>query len=99
MAKRRKSPIAHDEVVGQFARRLRSVRATRGLTQAELGRLAGLTPTYISRLEGGGAAPGIDLVAKLAKALGTTVPDLLPTDEPPDPLPGLKEQARRMIDA
>jgi hypothetical protein len=29
--------------------------------------------------EGGGAAPGIDLVARLALALGVPVADLLPT--------------------
>ena len=64
------------------------------MTQAELARVAEVTATYISRLESAGAAPGIDLVARLATALGSTVTELLPTTTPPDPLPGLKEQAK-----
>jgi transcriptional regulator with XRE-family HTH domain len=62
-------------------------------------RQAEVTPTYISRLESAGAAPGIDLVARLATALGTTATDLLPTTVPPDPLPVLKEQASQLLAA
>src|SRR5262245_53124217 len=78
MAKRRKARIEQDEVVRLFASRLREVRSSRGLTQAELSRRAQVTASYIWRLESGGAAPGIDLVARLARALGTTTHDLMP---------------------
>jgi transcriptional regulator with XRE-family HTH domain len=88
-----------DEIVQLFAERLRSVRLSRGLTQAELARQAQVTPTYISRLESAGAAPGIDLVARLAGTLGTTTTDLLPVMATPNPLPALKEQARRLLEA
>lgn len=97
MAKRRKVPIEHAGIVQLFAQRLREVRLGRGMTQAELARLAGVTETYVSRLEGAGAAPGIDLVARLAQALGTTTRELLPTEEPLDDLTVLREQAVQML--
>jgi transcriptional regulator with XRE-family HTH domain len=99
MAKKRRVPIVHDPVVRLFADRLRSVRVARGMTQAELGQQAQVTATYVSRLESAKAAPGIDLVARLAAALGTTVTDLMPAAAPPDPLPVLKAQAQRLLAA
>ena len=73
MAKRRR--IRHAEIVELFAARLREVRHSRGMTQAELARQAHVTVSYIGRLESAGAAPGIDLVERLAKALGKTPPE------------------------
>ena len=61
-----------------------------GMTQIDLANRAVVTPTYIAKLEGAKVAPGIDLVARLAKALGTSISDLLPEAEPPDPLPLLQ---------
>src|SRR5437016_5255874 len=96
MAKRRKERIEQDEAVRLFAARLREVRRSRGLTQAELGRRATVTSSYIWRLESGGAAPGIDLVARLAAALGTTSHDLMPVTAPPDTMAVLRDQARQL---
>ena len=50
-------------------------------------------------LESGGAAPGIDLVDRLAVALGTSAADLLPLTEPTDNLPLLREQARKLFES
>lgn len=94
----RKRRIRHAEVVRLFAARLRELRHSRGLTQAELARQAHVTVTYIGRLEAGGAAPGIDLVERLAQALGTTLADLLPTTASPDTLAVLQERAQRLFD-
>jgi DNA-binding XRE family transcriptional regulator len=60
MAKRRKVQIVHDEIVRLFAGRLRSIRLSRGMTQTELADKAGVTATYISKLEsvGAGDRPG-----------------------------------------
>ncbi|MDY3554237.1 helix-turn-helix domain-containing protein [Gemmata sp. JC717] len=97
--KRKTEPIRHDEIVRRFAARLREVRHSRGMTQAALAEAASVTPTYIGRLENGGAAPGIDLVARLAAALGVEVIGLMPTTDPPDPADVLREQARRLFEA
>jgi transcriptional regulator with XRE-family HTH domain len=93
-----KSRIEHAEVVRLFAVRLRELRRSRGMTQAALARQAQITTSYVWRLESGGAAPGIDLVARLARALGTTTHDLLPTTAPPDTLAFLRQQARSLFD-
>jgi transcriptional regulator with XRE-family HTH domain len=91
--------IEHDEIVRRFGGRLREVRASRGLTQAALAERAEVSEAYVGRLERGQAAPGIDLVEKLAQALGTTAADLLLASAPPNPIPVLREQARRHFEA
>lgn len=93
----RKHQIRHAEIVRLFASRLRELRHSRGLTQTELAQKAHVTVTYVGRLEAGKAAPGIDLVQRLAVALGTTIADLLPTSVPPDTLVVLQEQAQRLF--
>ena len=95
---RRSVPIRQSDLVRRFAVRVREVRVARGLTQAGLAAAAQVTAAYVSRLEGGRVAPGIDLVERLAAALGTGVADLLPANSPPDPLPGLRADARRMLE-
>jgi transcriptional regulator with XRE-family HTH domain len=96
MAKRRAKK--REEIVRLFAQRLREVRLQRGMTQAELARLAGVSVTYVSQLESADTAPGIDLVARLAHALGTATTELLPAGAPPDTLAVLQGQARRMFE-
>src|SRR5258708_1316637 len=91
--------IRHAEIVRRFAERLRELRRSRGLTQLELARQAHVTEAYVGRLERGEAAPGIDLVDRLANALGTTAADLLPTTAPLDTLAVLNAQAKRLFDA
>ena len=45
--------MQHDEIVRLFADRLREIRRSRGMTQAELARQTSLTVSYVSRLETG----------------------------------------------
>jgi len=67
------------------------------MTQAELARSAHVAVSYIWKLESGAAAPGIDLVDRLAKSLGTTAHDLLPTGDQPDSVPMLRDQAAKLF--
>ena len=61
-----------------FGERLRSLRKTRGWTQADLARASGLTRSHISRLEAGAIQlPSRERLHRLAQALGTTPDDLL----------------------
>lgn len=96
MAKRKRR-VDQSEIVRLFAARLRELRHSRGLTQAELARQAHVTTSYVGRLESGAVAPGIDLVDRLAKALGTTGQDLLPITASPDTLAMLKDQAQSLF--
>lgn len=94
---RRKARIRQAEIVRLFADRLREIRHSRGMTQLDLARKAHVTVSYIGRLESAGSAPGIDLVSRLADALGTTVADLLPTQPAADTPAILREQAERLF--
>ncbi len=96
MAKRRAKK--REEIVRLFAERLRELRLSRGMTQAELARRAGVSVTYVSQLESADTAPGIDLVARVAKALGITTTELLPPESAPETLAVLKDQAERQFD-
>ncbi len=77
----RKRAVKQPDIVRAFAERLKALRAARGMSQKELAGKAVVTLTYISRLEAGGAAPGIDMVEKLAVALESHVSELLPSVE------------------
>src|SRR4051794_17492693 len=87
-----------EEIVRQFAQRLREVRLLRGMTQADLAQKAAVAVTYVSGLESGDTAPGIDLVDRLANALGTTAADLLPSARPPDHKTVLQKQAKQLFE-
>jgi transcriptional regulator with XRE-family HTH domain len=93
-----KKRIEHDPVVARFGQRLREVRLSRDMTQAQLAESAHVTVSYITRLESGTSAPGIDLVARFAAALGTEIVDLLPTTPLPDDLAVLRRQAKKLFD-
>lgn len=95
---RRRVPIKHSEIVNRFAEMLREVRESRGMTQLDLARKAHVTASYVSRLEGGKVAPGIDMVERLAGSLGVTVTDLLPTTVTPDSLPVLRDQGKQLFE-
>jgi transcriptional regulator with XRE-family HTH domain len=99
MGDKRKVKIEHDDVVKRFARRLRELRVERGMTQADLAQRAQVTATYLSKLESAGAAPGIDLVEKLAAALGTGIADLIPVPSINDPAAVALKQARELFDS
>lgn len=90
--------IAHHEIVARFGSRLRQVRVQRGMSQAQLAERAQASVAYVGRLERGGAAPGIDLVARLAAALGVRAAELMPDEDPPDARGVLRDQARRRFD-
>lgn len=96
----RQQKIKHDEVVRRFGERLREVRRSRGMTQVELAERAEVTVGYISRLESaGGGAVGLDLLARLAASLGSTVAELVPASiNPPDPDAVVQAQVRELAD-
>lgn len=97
MAKR-KNPIRHAEIVRQFAVRLRELRQAKGLTQADLARQAQVALSHLSKLERGDAAPGLDLIDRLARALGTTVTGMLPMTGSPDDAEAHRERVRKLFE-
>ena len=55
---------------------LKRWRAARGLSLRRLAARAGVDFTTIHRIENGRLSPTVNMLARLAKALGTTVPAL-----------------------
>lgn len=97
MAKGNKK-IRYNEIVERFGVKLRELRLSRGMSQTELASRSEVTTNYISRLEKGGAAPGIDLVARLVVALGVQIVDLLPMTPGNDGLEVTRKQAKKLFD-
>lgn len=54
----------------QLARRVRALREARKLSQGQLAELAGTKQPAIARLESGKVVPRLDLLQKIARALG-----------------------------
>lgn len=61
----------------RLARNLRAFRASRGISQEELGDLASLHRTYVGSIERLERNVSLDNIEKLAAALGVDVLDLL----------------------
>lgn len=70
------------EEIGQpaaqlFGKRLKVRRQALGLTQAELFEQTGITAAYISFIERGRANPTLDMMVKLAEAVGAEAWDMI----------------------
>lgn len=67
------------KVIGDNVGRLRRMV---GITQEELAEKAGITATFIARIEGGTRGLSIDVLVKIAEALGVTPDMILLRDNP-----------------
>lgn len=64
-----------------FSSRLRQIRTDRGLSQTELAEKVGVSKTSLSAYESGSKKPSYEIVAKIAKACGTSMDWLCGLDE------------------
>jgi transcriptional regulator with XRE-family HTH domain len=90
--------LTRQGVVRLFSERLKERRRQHGFTQAQLAEAAGIAVTYVSQLKRGETAPGIDLVARIAAALGTTIAELLSEEPSSDAPETLETQARTLFE-
>ena len=60
-----------------FAANLRRFRHAKGISQEDLAYEANVNRTYVSKLEKGMSYPGLEIIAKLADALGVEPAELL----------------------
>jgi transcriptional regulator with XRE-family HTH domain len=74
--------LAPAELVGRVAASLRAVRRARELSQHDLARLAGVTPSAISQAERAERGLSLTTLVRLSSALGCTVDDLLRGEDP-----------------
>ena len=94
----RKKTIQHDPIVLQFAERLRQRRRKLGLSQQELAFRAHVNVGYLGKLERGEAAPGLDMVGRLANTLGVAPAKLIGEGDAAPVLATLKVQVRKKVD-
>ena len=64
-------------VAALFGSTLRRVRREKGLSQEQLAELTGLSTNFVGEMERGLKAPGLTVIVRLARALDTTVQELL----------------------
>jgi transcriptional regulator with XRE-family HTH domain len=74
--------VGHERALGRLARGLERLRAERNLSQADLARVAGVTPSAISQAEAGKRGLSLDTLLVLSESLGTTLDQLLATEAP-----------------
>lgn len=68
------SESGHREALGA---RIRALREAQGLSQRKLALMAGTNQTHLWQIETGRANVGIDLLFRIASALGVNVRDLI----------------------
>jgi transcriptional regulator with XRE-family HTH domain len=69
--------LSPPEIVGRVAASLKAVRRARGLSQHDLGDMAGVTASAISQAERGERGLGLATLVRLSSALHVTIDDLL----------------------
>lgn len=65
------------EVAGHLAENIKSLRESRGLSQAQVAKLAGIPRPTWTNLESGGANPTLGVLLKVAEALHVRLDELL----------------------
>lgn len=63
--------------------RIHGARAAVGISQSELARRLGCTPTAVSYWETGDRLAGVDVLADISAATGVSIVELIPIDDAP----------------
>ena len=69
------------EITKKLGQRIKFIRNKYGISQEELAFKASISTTYMGQLERGEKSPTVDTVFKLAKALDTSISELLLFDK------------------
>jgi XRE family transcriptional regulator, aerobic/anaerobic benzoate catabolism transcriptional regulator len=87
---------ARDEqaFLGELGRRVRHVRALRGMSRKVLARVSGISERYIAQLESGKGNVSIKLLRRVAAAMGTRIEDLVIDDTVPSDWPVFRDLIR-----
>lgn len=71
------SPETADDTAAHLARNLASLRRSRALTQDQLAKAAHVPRSTIANLESGSGNPSLQVLVKVARALGSPIDELL----------------------
>lgn len=69
---------AADSTTKKVAKKLKSLRLDRGLTQADVAEKAKMSTNYYAKIERGELRPSVDIYERIAKALKVTSSEIFP---------------------
>ncbi|GHU82470.1 hypothetical protein FACS1894196_0840 [Clostridia bacterium] len=82
-----------------MGKRVRAYRNKRGLTQAMLAEMVGISTSFMGHIERGSRVASIETLANLSEALETTIDSLVSGREPaPTDAPGTRYKVRVLND-
>src|ERR1700688_3288642 len=87
-------PTDEHEFLAALGRRVRHVRALRGMSRKVLARVSGISERYIAQLESGKGNVSIKLLRRVAAAMGTRIEDLIIDDTVPSDWPVFRDLIR-----
>src|SRR5215831_9817817 len=82
------------EFLAELGRRVRHMRALRGMSRKVLSRVSGISERYIAQLESGQGNVSIKLLRRVAAAMGVRVEDLIVDDAAPQDWPIIRDLLR-----
>lgn len=80
--KSREDASTVSEISDRIAVRIRELRLAKGWSQEQLAEATGLSRDAVSRIERGDRSPSLDTLNLVARALGTSLPQLVDVEEP-----------------
>jgi len=61
----------------RLGKNLKRIRTTKGISQGEIGRILEVDKSFVSNIENGKTNPTLATIAKIAKAIGVSVGELM----------------------
>jgi XRE family aerobic/anaerobic benzoate catabolism transcriptional regulator len=83
------------DFLAELGRRVRHMRALRGMSRKTLAQVSGISERYLAQLEGGAGNLSIMLLRRVANATGAPIEDLVSDAPPPPDWPLIRELLRR----
>src|SRR5262249_49832689 len=79
----------------QLGRRVRTMRALRGMSRKVLARVSGISERYIAQLESGKGNVSIVLLRRVSNAMGAHLEDSIPSIDPAPDWPVIRDLLRK----
>jgi transcriptional regulator with XRE-family HTH domain len=61
----------------KLGKNLKRIRTAKGISQGEIGRILGVDKGFVSNIENGKTNPTLATIAKIARAVGVSIEDLI----------------------
>jgi XRE family aerobic/anaerobic benzoate catabolism transcriptional regulator len=89
------SKDSETDFLEQLGQRVRTMRALRGMSRKVLAKVSGISERYIAQLESGKGNVSIVLLRRVSGAMGAHVEDLIPSSDPVQDWPVIRDLLRK----